>query len=158
MMGRPRKIDDDLIAEYTLAGYTGTQIAEMIGYSTSSVYRSRARTGFRRHSGSPPVDDNRVRELTLAGFSSPKIATILGCTPRSVQRSRVRAGIAKGPGKRFTPEEIEWAEKLLAEGCSRQEVERTLGGSLRHRFPDRCWDRQQIAQFGALCRRLNNAL
>ncbi len=106
------------------------------------------------------VDTRQVALLTEQGWSAAAIAVDLGCTERTVTRIRKRLGIAKPHSRWLTPDEIEHAERLLADGCSINEVERTMGrapGSLHRRFRGRGWTLQQASEFGVFCKKMARA-
>ena len=99
---------------------------------------------------------DRVMELTRDGRSARDIAEILGITERSVLRHRRAAGLSREPGTPMTADELRRAEALLNDGCSLQEVARTLGRSARtikRRFPGRAWTRAQIDEHLSMIRR-----
>jgi DNA-binding CsgD family transcriptional regulator len=98
---------------------------------------------------------HRVKVLTEQGNSIPDIARILRVTPRSVQRYRKQAGVAQPPSPRWSREQRELALSMLKDGCSCEEVGRTLGmssGRLRKAFPDYRFNASQIADMGVLSR------
>jgi hypothetical protein len=98
----------------------------------------------------------RVKAMTLAGKSAADIAAALGVTERTVVRDRVAAGCGQPPQPPITDDELRTAAAMLDDGCPVEEVARTIGRSprqLAQRFPGRTWDRQQVADYVAVCRR-----
>jgi len=92
------------------------------------------------------TDDERVRQLTLQGWTAAAIAAELETTERTITRARKRTGCAKPAPRWLTPDEIELAEEMLADGAPVAEIERTLGrppGSLKNRFAGRHWTKKQ---------------
>jgi IS30 family transposase len=88
----------------------------------------------------------RVAQWTRAGVSIAEIAARLNITERSVQRYRRRAGVSLPAGERLTADELARAEQLLDDGCSGNEVARTIGRSdttIRRHFPGRGWTPEQ---------------
>lgn len=106
------------------------------------------------------VDDDQVAWLTRRGWTLTRIAKELGCSTRTVGRARERTGVAGPPGRPLTDADLAWAERLLEDGCSVIEVERTLGrspGSLAHRFRGRGWTHQQLSSWGGFLSRQSRA-
>lgn len=102
-----------------------------------------------------PIDTERVAQLVRQGRTTPEIADILKCCERTVDRARKRAGLSKPRVPYLTSEELARAELMLADGASAEEVGRTLGRSgrtIRDRFPDMRWTRQQVGEYAALAR------
>lgn len=84
----------------------------------------------------------QVVELTRAGHSAAEIAVILGITERRVTSHRSEAGIAQPPRDPLTADQLARAAELLDDGCSYNEVARTIGcgySVIRRRFPGRGW-------------------
>jgi DNA invertase Pin-like site-specific DNA recombinase len=102
------------------------------------------------------VDEMAVQKLTEAGFSARLIAKELDCDKRTVHRIRVRLGIAKPSRRLMTAEELEIAERLLADGAPVIEIERTLGrsvGALNRRYKGQGWSKQEVCEFAGACSR-----
>lgn len=75
---------------------------------------------------------DRVIELTRQGRTAPQIAEQLKRSTRTVQRIRTAAGIVKTQATMpMTPQEIAWAQALLDDGASYNEVARTLGRNMK---------------------------
>lgn len=155
---RRMKVDPERIAELTLAGWTIKHIARELGCHPGTVSRHRTRLGIARVFHGPVCSDPhiaaRVAMMTTAGWSAQRIADTLNCHARTVTRIRVRLGIARPHSRWLTPDEVAWAERLLDDGCSISEVERTMGraaGSLHRRFQGRGWTHQELSEFGAFC-------
>ncbi|WP_187589073.1 helix-turn-helix transcriptional regulator [Gordonia sp. OPL2] len=94
------------------------------------------------------LDDVRARRLeavgslTRAKTPTAEIAALLGVSERTVTRCRVELGIARPTPPRLTQEQLDTAERLLAEGASYVEAAQTVGCTpkpLRRRFPGRGW-------------------
>lgn len=63
--------------------------------------------------------------------------------------------------KRVEAETLEAMQRMVDEGCSQSEIARTLNVSrntVRARFPEAAWSRQQIAEISQATRRYNNAM
>lgn len=92
----------------------------------------------------------KVAILTAAGDTAPQIAALLGINERLVVRDRAATGCAKPAHRPFTEQERQVAQQLLDDGCSANEVARTIGrnpSTIRRRFPDRVWSRKQIDEY-----------
>lgn len=75
---------------------------------------------------------DRIIELTRQGRTAPQIADELKRSARTVQRVRTAAGILmKPPIPPMTCEEIAWAQALLDDGASYNEVARTLNRHMK---------------------------
>ncbi|GAA3962917.1 helix-turn-helix domain-containing protein [Gordonia caeni] len=97
----------------------------------------------------------RVATLSREGHQIADIAAALGVTPRTVQRDRATLGLVKPTPPRLDDTELAHAATLLDDGCSYQEVARTLGRSatpLRRRLPGRGWTKKQGGQWGMFIR------
>lgn len=96
-----------------------------------------------------------IRVRTLAGESAASIAIGLGVSSRTVTRWRARLGIAKAAAPRLTGEQEARIQSLADDGCSVQEIARTVGCSytaVRRRRPDAVWSREQCAEWMVLMR------
>ncbi|AHN84097.1 DNA binding protein [Mycobacterium phage Hawkeye] len=95
-----------------------------------------------------------VIKYTLNGLNSKEIASLTGISQRTVHRYRVKAGIGQDNTlAHLTPEQIAFGERLLDDGCSYQEVARTLGVrdvSVANRWPGRGWNALQAAEYRRL--------
>ncbi|AEK08599.1 hypothetical protein PBI_DLANE_55 [Mycobacterium phage DLane] len=97
-----------------------------------------------------------ILSMTRDGFSAKHIGEVVGCSPRTVTRVRAAADARVMNPRRFTPltaDQLEFAEYLLEDGASYQEVARTLGVSrttIERHFPGRAWTKRQAAEFTAL--------
>jgi AraC-like DNA-binding protein len=114
-----------------------------------------------RPKGSGRVDHERVEQLTRSGRTAAQIAEVLGCSSRHVVRIRSELGISRPVPRWLTPAEVEHAEQLLADGCSVQEIERSLDrkpGSLQRRFRGRGWTVKQASEYANLCLRMRDVL
>lgn len=93
-----------------------------------------------------------VVRMTKHGYSAAAIAAHLGTTKRSVQRWRHKAGLSQptnnnGP---VTQERLAEAKRLLDDGASRAEVQRTLHISqrtMREHFPGCGWSNDDALEF-----------
>lgn len=97
-----------------------------------------------------------VKYLTLQGWSASRIAARLHICTRTVVRYRRATGCSQPSPHRMTADEIAAAGKLLDDGCSYEEVARTLGvswSSIVARFPGRSWTPSQVGAFANLHRR-----
>lgn len=100
----------------------------------------------------------RVIMLTSQGVSAPTISAILGISKRSVQRHRARAGIAEDAALPLSDAEKARAKALLEDGCSYNEVARTVGRtshSLKRWFPGYGWPPQEVGRLAAAQRWAN---
>lgn len=93
----------------------------------------------------------RVKHMTAEGMSASLIAERLGVTKRSVQRYRRESGCARPYAHRMTTEDIATAGRMLEDGCSYEEVGRTLGfhgHSIAYHLPGRGWTHAQHSAWG----------
>ena len=93
-LGRPR-IDDERVAELTMAGWSARRIAEELGCHRRAVDNSRKRTGVYIHRRR--IDDRQVAQLTELGWTISRIADEIGFHPKSVEDSRKRSGVHCSP-------------------------------------------------------------
>ena len=104
------------------------------------------------------VRDERIVTMTREGLSASQIGAALGCTARTVTRVRARLDcLVHEKARPLTDAQLEAADQLLSDGCSIAEAARTVGASemgLHRRFPGRAWNRAQISEYNALCRRM----
>ncbi|ACI12370.1 DNA binding protein [Mycobacterium phage Fruitloop] len=106
-----------------------------------------------------PEQVKTVLAMTRDGFSAKHIGEVVGCSPRTVTRVRAAADARVMNHDRFTPltaDQLEFAEYLLEDGASYQEVARTLGVSrttIEKHFPGRAWTKRQAAEFTALLKK-----
>lgn len=92
----------------------------------------------------------RVKDLTESGLSAREIADILNCSSRTVTRYRARMGILQEKLPAIPPEKASQIESLLADGASCEEAARTFGvngKSVRNRWPQYAWSREQITDY-----------
>jgi transposase len=109
------------------------------------------------------VDEAEFLTLERSGMTAREIAERLGVATRTVVRWRNRLHLSHvATAATFTDEQRELARRLIEDGCSFQEVARTVGVShwtIRRWFPDTpAWTRQQIGEHAALMRRMNRTL
>jgi DNA-binding CsgD family transcriptional regulator len=100
-----------------------------------------------------------VARLTHLGLSCQQIAAAMHVTARTVHRDRAAVGITEQPYQPFTEAEYRRAEQLLDEGCSYNEVARTLGRNprcIRRHFPGRGWTSAQRAEYISLVQRMRH--
>lgn len=98
---------------------------------------------------------DRAIHLTAEGWTAQQIADNLGVTQRTVYRYRQTAGISQPKPPALSSGERDFARRLLLDGCSYNEVARTLGRSMDcvlRNFPGFGWDRRQINEFMAIVR------
>lgn len=110
-----------------------------------------------------PLGERRqiVARMTRTGHSAEQIATRLGVTSRTVTRDRKALGIAQPAATPLTDTEHAHAKRLLADGCSPEEVGRTLGRHpdvIRHHYPEHKWTPQQIVDHAILVRNARKVL
>lgn len=90
----------------------------------------------------PAERRERVRILTAAGWTARHIAESLGVTDRTIVRDRRLLGVAQPGSTPMSNEELAAAARLLEDGCSYNDVSRTLGRhrhTLRKMFPGYGW-------------------
>lgn len=149
------------IVELALQGWSTLQIAAELGVSDGTVRAVRRRRGCSAaKQGLDPDKVRRVGELTRQGWTTESLCVELGMSDKTVVRYRRAAGVLQPTPQWFTAEELELADKLLADGCSYAEAARTLGRpgcatSLRLRFPGRGWDAATTGAFNRALRLLN---
>jgi len=98
----------------------------------------------------------RVKSLTDQGMTASEIAALLKVSTRTVVRYRQMTGCSHPVGRHMTADEVVKAGELLDDGCSYEEVARTLGVSswaVAARYPGRAWTRSQVSALGNLHRR-----
>lgn len=98
--------------------------------------------------GKVRISRERVKELTEQHVSLSRQARILGCTPKQISRIKHELKLTKPAAKAYPPEMYTKVEKMLDDGASYLEVQKTLGPSLRwlaKRFPGRGWTKKQMA-------------
>ena len=153
-LGRPR-IDDERVAELTMAGWSARRIAEELGCHRRAVDNSRKRTGV--YVDQRRIDDEQVVQLTELGWSIRQIANELGFHHKTIEDSRKRSGVhilrrtiddeavAELTNRGFTAKQI--AEKLH---FSQRAVERARA---RNSGPKSCAPRltaDELARAGRL--------
>ena len=99
----------------------------------------------------------RFVELEAAGWSAARIAAELGVSSRTVQRWRAAAELSHQSWPEHAPADRERAARLLADGCSVQEVARSVGAAwptIVRWLPDAPrWSKSEAGQFAAAVRR-----
>lgn len=96
-----------------------------------------------------PTDEGiyeRVIELSRDNVRPKEIADILKISERTVHRYRRRAGFPTQPSEPWTAEDQRRADMLFDDGCSLNEVARTLGRTdtvIKRHCPGRKWTREQ---------------
>jgi DNA-binding CsgD family transcriptional regulator len=85
----------------------------------------------------------RIAQLTREGRPASEIAAIVGMTKRSVTRVRHELGIAQGgAAEALTEAERQIVETMLDDGCSYNEIARTIGrgtSTIARHWPGRGW-------------------
>jgi hypothetical protein len=97
-----------------------------------------------------------VKCLTAQGWSAFAIADRLAVSERSVVRYRREAGCGQPVARHLTAADVATAGEMLDDGCSYEEVARTLGvsaWSIAVRYPGRSWTPSQVSAFGNLHKR-----
>jgi DNA-binding CsgD family transcriptional regulator len=86
------------------------------------------------------VDTERLAALHAEGRSAREIAEALECAPRTVSRWRSRTGHnIRSAAVTYPPSTHERARRLIEDGCSLEEVARTVGTTgktIARWFPD----------------------
>ena len=107
------------------------------------------------------VDYDSIAELNRLGYSASQIATRLGCSTKSVERWRSSRGLTTLPenaSRRVSPERLEAARSMLADGASHKDICRTLRmnrETLRRHFPGTAWTPEQSGRLAQMVRQLN---
>lgn len=107
------------------------------------------------------VNHDSIAELHRLGYSASQIATRLGCSTKTVERWRSSRGLTKLPenaSRRVSPERLEAARSMLADGASHKDICLTLHmnrGTLRRHFPGTAWTPSQSGQLAQMVRKLN---
>lgn len=117
------------------------------------------------------TDDDRAETLERfeamerMGYSAAQIAAELNVCTRTVVRWRRATGRShptpEGWGVPLTPERLEAARAMLADGASRAEVARTLhmwDQTLAKHFPEAKWTKAQAGRFANEVRKLNKLM
>lgn len=107
------------------------------------------------------VDREALQRLHDMGLPASRIAAELGCTMRTVYRWRHDQGLAEPTPEAWDPAllpgRLEQARRLLEDGASYKEVERTVHmdrRTLRKRFPGMGWPPDEGGRLGALITQL----
>lgn len=107
------------------------------------------------------VDYSQIAELHRLGYSARQIAERLGCDPKTVHRWRRAQGLTTLPensGYPVTPERLEAARLMFADGASRHDVSLTLRmheGTLRRYFPGTAWTFEESGRMSQMVQHLN---
>lgn len=104
--------------------------------------------------------EERFRSMERAGASLAQIADAFGVSTRSASRWRGKLGLRHEEPHQPRPQsDRDRAAALLDDGCSFEEVSRTLGvtaPTVRRWYPDRpAWTRQEVGTYAAQARLLN---
>lgn len=109
------------------------------------------------------ADWERIARLHKQGFSAAHIARVVGCATRTVQRWRNREGLSLPTPPTWStsvsPERLARAAEMLADGCPKKEVARTLGmhqDTLTRHFPGTAWTALESARFAGQMKALRN--
>lgn len=95
-----------------------------------------------------------VARLRRRGLPVAAIARTLGVSARTVERDLQALGLVRTP-RPWTAAEQRRAAALIEDGCSLEEVARTLGRPrtvIRRHFPGRGWTQAQISEHLAALR------
>lgn len=106
-------------------------------------------------------DRAEIVRLTAAGVGTVELAARYGVTRRTIGRVREAHGVSKPPKPRYSAELLESARELLEDGCSYNEVGRTLDiapQNLARRLPGYAWPPQQAGTHARLVRELGGVL
>ena len=98
---------------------------------------------------------DEILAMTRQGMRAADIAARLGVCQSTVHKVREKTGNQVRTMRPFTADEIAQAEQMLDDGCSYNEVGRTLGRQghvIAKRWPGRGWSRHDSATYGALMR------
>lgn len=99
------------------------------------------------------VRDELILKLAKQGVSTKNIARQVRVSAKLVQKIRHEAGLSAAHVV-WTPELVERAQKLIADGVPAPEIDRTLRirrGATRDKFPESTWSAQQRAEFENDC-------
>lgn len=99
----------------------------------------------------------RIAELSRQGLTVETIANKFGLNVRTVQRARQLAGMSKPMNFASEDEKLQ-AKVMLADGCSYEEVGRTLGrasSTIAYWHPGFQFTGQQKGEASAMARKLN---
>lgn len=111
------------------------------------------------------ADWEQIAKLHAEGKSASQIARLVGCTARTVVRWRAANGLSDPPspfaGTRISSERLEAVRRMVEDGASVNEIQRTLHvwrPTIIKYFPEARWSRGQTAEFIATARRFNQII
>lgn len=107
------------------------------------------------------IDRHRVEELTSQGWSAREIAQDLGCSQRGVEYVRSRPDVPRESREMLSLDKKFWIEQALDDGCSYEEIGRTVGRSAKTisgRWPGRGWDQVEAGRFRRYTEKLENVI
>lgn len=110
---------------------------------------------------STPMDYASIAELHRLGYTANQIAVRVGCSTRTVERWRRSQGLTERPAHASypaTPERLEAARSMLADGASHKDICLTLRmnrETLRRHFPGTAWTPSQSGHLAQMVRQLN---
>lgn len=99
----------------------------------------------------------QIAELIRQGLTTETIADKFKVSQRTVDRARQQAGITKQMSFATEDDKLQ-AKLMLADGCSYEEVARTMqraSTTVAAWHPGYQWTRQQCAEAAAMARRMN---
>lgn len=123
-------------------------IAAECDVSRSVVHRIAQEHGI-RHQWEPERIE-AIAHLLRSGLRNNEVVRSLGVPYWQVSQVRRRIGLPMRPLRPVTTGELEQARRLLEDGASYGEVERTLGrapNTFRRLLPGYAWNREQIAEW-----------
>jgi IS30 family transposase len=147
-----------MVAEMSRDGWSLTRIAEHFGVSRSTVSHDRKLTGSQRVMDEEYIIRRRkmVAEMSRDGWSPTRMAQHLEVSKRTISRdlSKLR-GSRRIKAPCFSDDEYHWAETLLEDGCSLEDVARTLHRApctIIKRFKGRGWTVNEVSAYNAMRR------
>jgi DNA-binding CsgD family transcriptional regulator len=153
------RIDMERLRQLHAQRKTDRQIAEAMGRLPDGIGRARRRAGLPinpDYKGGPPKYNVRAAyHLIRMDVENHTIAKVIGCSVATVNTYRRQIGKSNPPGNEYTKslppfaERLKEAERMVEEGASFAEIQRTLHLSrevLAREFPGKQWTLEQTIQ------------
>lgn len=155
-MSMPSRVDREEFARLHREGASLREIAEILGINYGYARRLRSRFGLPKTMTRPgpapkEVDRELLRRMYERGHLIKDIAERLQISDRQVCRIRDDLGLPKKRVDVVDPRLLEECGRMLADGASYTEVDRTTGVTvhrLKMHFPGYSWTPLQIGDHG----------
>lgn len=167
----PKNFTLDDIRQAHADGLTAREAGERLGAHRDTIYKYGRWLGLKFKPDTTeraPMPQHRrkydvelIKEYIEAGKSYTEIAALMNTNTRTVHR--YKRDVLKMPmtiqQRRYTDEEKAQAERMLDDGASYNEIERTLGVKARtvsRWFPGRGWDPREAVTYRHMMRVMND--